>query len=85
MKVLLIILAIIVVLIIIILSLTAEFTIIFDNGWTTTIKILFFEKDIEISKLLSFVLFPEKAAEEAKSRADQMERAGLLARIFRSW
>ena len=27
----------------------------------------------------------ERAAEEAKGRADKMENAGLLARIFRSW
>ncbi len=65
MKVFLIILAVLIVLIGIILSLSAEFTIIFDDGWTTRIRVLWIEKDIELSKLLNFILFPEKAAEEA--------------------
>lgn len=70
MKVFLIILAVIVVIIAIILSLSAEFTVIFDNGWTTRIKVLFIEKDIELSKILSFLLFPEKAAADV---ADEMK------------
>ena len=65
MKVFLIILAVIVLLVIVILSLSAEFTIIFDNGWSTKVKILFIEKEIKISELLSFVLFPDKAGQEA--------------------
>ena len=64
MKVLLIILAVLVVLIAIILSLSAEFEVVFDNGWSTKIRVLWIEKDIELSKLLNFILFPEKAAEE---------------------
>ena len=69
MKVFLIILAVLVLLIAIILSLSAEFTIIFDNGWSTKIKVLWIEKDIELSKLLNFLLFPEKAAEDAAEKA----------------
>lgn len=69
MKVFLIILAVLVLLIAIILSLSAEFTIIFDNGWSTKIKVLWIEKDIELSKLLNFLLFPEKAAEVAAEKA----------------
>lgn len=69
MKVFLIILAVLVVIIAVILSLSAEFTVIFDNGWTTRIKVLWIEKDIELSKLINFLLFPEKAAEEAAEKA----------------
>ena len=69
MKVLLIILAVLVVLIAIILSLSAEFEVVFDNGWSTKIRVLWIEKDIELSKLLNFILFPEKAAEEVIDEA----------------
>ena len=62
MKVFLIILAVIVVLFAIILSTSAEFTIVFDNGWSTKIRVWFIEKDIQLSKLLSFIIAPEKAA-----------------------
>ncbi|MBE6719985.1 MAG: hypothetical protein E7571_04930 [Ruminococcaceae bacterium] len=81
MKVFLIILAVLVVIIAVILSLTAEFTVIFDNGWTTKIKVLWIEKDIELSKLLSFILLPEKAAEEAaeeiaeEKKEEELEKA----------
>lgn len=71
MKVFLIILAVLVVLTVLLLSLSAEFTIIFDNGWTTRIKILFIEKDIELSKILNFILFPEKAAADVKAEQEQ--------------
>ncbi len=62
MKVFLIILAVLILLFAFIFSISAEFTIIFDNGWKTKIKILFIEKDIQLSKLLSFIVAPEKAA-----------------------
>ncbi|MBQ9516578.1 MAG: DUF2953 domain-containing protein [Eubacterium sp.] len=65
MKVFLIILAVLVVLIAIILSLSAEFEVVFEDGWSTKVRVLWIEKDIELSKLLNFILFPEKAAEEA--------------------
>ena len=68
MKVFLIILAVLVVIFTVILSLSAEFTIVFDNGWSTKIRILFIEKDIELSKILSFVLFPDKSADQAKTQ-----------------
>ncbi len=82
MKVFLIILAVLVVIFAIILSLSAEFTIIYDNGWHTRIKVLFIEKDIQLSKLLSFLLFPEKAAadvseeikEEKKEKQENKEK-----------
>jgi hypothetical protein len=75
MKVFLIILAVLVVIIALILSLSAEFTIIFDNGWTTRIKVLFVEKDIELSKILSFILFPEKAAAEVSSERSKQDKS----------
>ena len=62
MKVFLIILAVIVFLVAVILSLSAEATIIYDNGWHTSVQILFIKKDVELSKILNFVLFPEKAS-----------------------
>lgn len=64
MNVFLIIAAVFVVIFAFILSISAELTVIFDNGWTTRVRVLFIEKDIELSKILSFLLFPEKAAEQ---------------------
>ena len=73
MKVFLIILAVLVVIIAIILSLSAEFEVVFDNGGSTKIRVLWIEKDIELSKLLNFILFPEKAADEAVKEASDAE------------
>lgn len=64
MKVFLIILAVLAVLFIALLNLSATFTVIYDKGWRTTISVLFINKDIELSKLLSFLLFPEKRAQK---------------------
>lgn len=83
MKVFLIIVAVLAVVFVLILSLSAELTVIFDNGWTTRIRVLFIEKDIELSKILSFLLFPEKAGkqaaqehkEEKKAKASETENA----------
>lgn len=71
MKVFLIILAVLVVITALILSLSVKLTVIFDNGWTTRVKILFIEKDIELSKILSFILFPQKAAQDAKEQLEE--------------
>ena len=68
MKVFLIIVAVLAVIIIAILSLSATVTLVYDKGWHTKIQILFIEKDIVLSKILSFVLFPEKKAEEEKRK-----------------
>ena len=77
MKVFLIIVAVLAVIFVLILSLSAELTVIFDNGWTTRIRVLFIEKDIELSKILSFLLFPEKAAEQAvqEQKAEKESKA----------
>ena len=64
MKVFLIIVAVLALIIIAILSLSATVTLVYDKGWHTKIQFLFIEKDIVLSKILSFVLFPEKKAEE---------------------
>lgn len=75
MKVFLIVLAVLVVIIAVILSLSAELTVIFDNGWTTRVKVLFIEKDIQLSKVLSFLLFPEKAAADVSEEKKNKQKA----------
>ncbi|MBQ9228252.1 MAG: DUF2953 domain-containing protein [Eubacterium sp.] len=75
MKVFLIILAVIVLLLVIVLSLSAEFTIIFDNGWTTKVKVLFIEKDVKLSQLLSFIVLPDKAGAEAAEASKEKKKA----------
>lgn len=64
MKVFLIILAVLFVLIAALLSLSATFTVIYDKGWKTKVKVLWIEKDIVLSEILSFVMFPDKKAKE---------------------
>lgn len=76
MKVFLIVLAVIILLLILILSISAEFTVIFDNGWTTKIRILFIEKDIKLSQLLSFLVAPDKAGQEAAEKSKEKKRKG---------
>lgn len=66
MKVFLIIVGVLILIGILICSLSATFTIIYDNKWKTTIQVLWIEKDIELTKILSFILFPDKAAEKVK-------------------
>lgn len=65
MTVFLIIVAVLAVIIAFILSLSATFTVVYDKGWYTKIKVLFIEKDIILSDLISFILFPEKKAQDA--------------------
>lgn len=77
MKVFLIIVGVLFLLGVIICSLSATFTIIYDNKWKTTIQVLWIEKDIELTKLLSFILFPEKAAEKVKNKNKDEETAEL--------
>lgn len=75
MKVFLIIIAVLFVITFLILSLSAELTVIFENGWTTRVRVLFIERDIELSKLLSFILFPERAAEQvAEERKEERKK-----------
>ena len=80
MKVFLIIVAVLAVIIIAILSLSATVTLVYDKGWHTKIQILFIEKDIVLSKILSFVLFPEKKAEEVAKESKKKRK--LLLKKF---
>lgn len=81
MKVLLIIVGVLVLIGVLICSLSATFTIIYDNKWKTTIQVLWIEKDIELTKILSFILFPDKAAEKVKkNKAKKNEPAKELPR-----
>ena len=74
MKVFLIILGVLLLIFILICSLKAEFTIIFDNGWTTKIGVLFIERDIKLTKLLSFLIAPEKAGKEAAEESKNKKK-----------
>lgn len=74
MKTFLIILAVIVLLFAIILSLSAEATVIYDNGWHTTVQVLFIKKDVELSKILNFVMFPDKAGKEAAEKQKEKKK-----------
>ena len=68
MKALLIIFAVLAVLIIAICSLSATITLVYDKGWQTKLQILFIEKDIVLSEVLSFLLFPDKKGTEAAEK-----------------
>lgn len=74
MKTFLIILAVIVLIFAIILSLSAEATVIYDNGWHTTVQVLFIKKDVELSKILNFVLFPDKAGKQAAEKQKEKKK-----------
>ena len=74
MKVFLIILAVLVLLFAFILSLSAELTVIYDNGWHTSVQVLFIKKDIELSKILNFVLFPDKAGKQAAEKKKEKKK-----------
>lgn len=71
MKVFLIVVAVLAAIFALICSLSATFTIIYDNKWTTRIQVLWIEKDIELTKILSFILFPDKAAQKVKEKNTQ--------------
>lgn len=74
MKVFLIILAVLAVIIIAVLSLSVTLTVVYDKGWHTKAQILFIEKDIVLSKILSFILFPEKKAEQVADESKNKKK-----------
>lgn len=74
MKVFLIILAVLVLLFAFILSLSAELTVVYDNGWHTSVQVLFIKKDIELSKILNFILFPDKAGKQAAEKKKEKRK-----------
>ncbi len=67
MTVFLIILAVIVITAAAVISISATFTITYDKKWKTVIQVLWIEKEIKLSKILSFVLFPKESAEKIKA------------------
>ena len=71
MKIFLIIVGVLVVLIALLMSLSATLTLIYDGGWHTSVQVLFIKKDIVLSQILSFILFPEKSAEQAKKKGKE--------------
>lgn len=71
----LIVVAVLVVIIAAILSVSATFTVIYDNKWKTTISVLWFEKDIELTKILSFILFPQESAKKVKDKAAEKKQS----------
>lgn len=76
MKVFLIIVAVLAVIIIAVLSLSATVTLVYDKGWSTKLQVLFIEKDIVLSKILSFILFPEKKAQEVADKEEKKKDKG---------
>lgn len=64
-------LAVIIIIISAILSVSATLTVVYDGAWTTTVKILWIEKDIDLTEILSFILFPEKKANEVKAKKEE--------------
>ncbi len=71
MKTFLIIVAVIVAVFALILSIRATFTIINDEKTITKVKVLFWEFDIDLVKILSAVLFPEQKAQQIKQKKEE--------------
>ena len=82
MKIFLIIVGVLVVLIALLMSLSATLTLIYDGGWHTSVQVLFIKKDIVLSQILSFILFPEKSAEQTKKKGKEKKenkKRGVMA------
>lgn len=54
-----------------ILSVSATFTVIYDGKWTTTVKVLWYEREIKLSSIINFILFPDKAAHDARKKQEE--------------
>ncbi len=70
----LIIIAVIVVLLAAVLSVSATFTITYTDKWQTKISVLWIEKEIKLTKILDFVLFPQNKAEQVKAEKDKKSK-----------
>lgn len=83
MKIFLIVVAVLALIIIAVCSLSATVTLVYDKGWSTRVKVLFFEKDIVLSELLSFLMFPQKKAQEVsdKKKAEKAEKTSEKQKI----
>ena len=66
----LIVLAVIVVIIAAVLSVSATFTVTYTDRWQTKISILCIEKEIELTKILDFILFPQNKANQVKAKKE---------------
>ena len=66
----LIVLAVIVVIIAAVLSVSATFTVTYTDRWQTKISILWIEKEIELTKILDFILFPQNKANQVKAKKE---------------
>lgn len=77
MKIFLIVVAVLALIIIGICSVSATVTLVYDKGWNTRVKVLFFDKEIVLSEILSFILFPQQKAKEVsdKKKAEKAEKA----------
>lgn len=74
MKVFLIILAVIVILTAVLLSVSATFTIIYDDKWITKIKVLWIEKDLDLIKILDKLLMSkDKKGKENEEKSEKTE------------
>lgn len=70
----LIVIAVIVIIIALILSVSATFTVTYTDKWKTTISVLWFEKDIQLTKILDFILFPQNKANQVKAQKGSKEK-----------
>lgn len=73
----LIIIAVIVVLLAAVLSVSATFTITYTDKWQTKISVLWIEKEIKLTKILDFVLFPQNKAEQVKAKKDKKSKEAV--------
>lgn len=74
MKIFLIIVAVLAVIIALICSLSATVTLVYDKGWHTKLQVLFIEKDIVLSEILNFILFPEKKAKDVAEKSKKKKK-----------
>ncbi len=74
MLVFLIVVAVLAVVFSLILSVSATFTVVYDNKWSTRIKVLWIDKEIELTKILSAILFPDKAAQDLKQKKQEKKK-----------
>ena len=66
MTVFLIVIGVFAVVLAVVLSLSATFTVTYEGGWSTTVRLLGRDREIKLTKILSFILFPERSAQEVK-------------------
>ena len=71
MKTFLIILAVIVLIFALVFSIRATFTVIQDKKTTAKVRVLFWEFEIDLIKIISSVLFPEQKASEVRNQIDE--------------